>query len=189
MQDAKAKRLLIVCSILVFICLVCLFVTIRYIDKYRNNVAQTTGLQEEVELLEQALKDLDMRTRELEARRYALSLEKGQINKEYSTVKDKYASLEMTLKVLERDVNIFKGVVKDNEAVGAVSDEDVEDAESLISALQSQNDMLLKELANKTKEKMILKIALEAQAKRLGLAEGYNPDLKETVKRLVTSLQ
>jgi len=56
-------------------------------------------------------------------------------------------------------------------------------------ALQSQNDELLRKLTVKTKEKMILRIALESQAKRLGLAEQYNPELKEVLKNLVTSLQ
>ncbi len=47
----------------------------------------------------------------------------------------------------------------------------------------------MKELAKKTTEKMIMEIALEAQAKRLGLSERYDPDLKEIIKDFVTSLQ
>ena len=55
--------------------------------------------------------------------------------------------------------------------------------------LRSQNDELVKALAAKTREKMILKIALESQANRLGLSENYDPELKEILKNLVTSLQ
>jgi hypothetical protein len=36
---------------------------------------------------------------------------------------------------------------------------------------------------------MILKIALESQAKRLGLSEEYDPELKKILKDLVTSLK
>jgi hypothetical protein len=63
-----------------------------------------------------------------------------------------------------------------------------EEAAQLV-ALRRQNKELVKELATKTTEKMILKIALESQANRLGLSENYDPDLKEILKNLVTRLQ
>ena len=60
-----------------------------------------------------------------------------------------------------------------------------------LDQLEKQIDGLVKEMerAKKTKEKMILEIAFEAQAKRLGLAERHDPGLKETIKNFVTSLQ
>jgi hypothetical protein len=76
-----------------------------------------------------------------------------------------------------------------NEADPVMDDEDSSGYESQLILLQSRNDELLRELAVKTKEKMILKIALESQAKRLGLSEGYDPELKKILKDLVTSLQ
>jgi len=36
---------------------------------------------------------------------------------------------------------------------------------------------------------MILEIALESQANRLGLSENYDPELKKILENLVTTLQ
>ena len=55
--------------------------------------------------------------------------------------------------------------------------------------LRSQNAKLVKKLAAKTKEKMILKIALESQARRLGISKDYDPEFKAILKNLVTRLQ
>ncbi len=198
MQDPKVKRLLAVGVILVFICIICILVTKRYIDKYNSRHAEANMLELKLGNLEQDLKNLDFRIKELEARRYALSLEKEQITKDYSSVKGHYVTLGKTIKVLERDVNTLKNAIKGNEEIEAASDDAssgdaVEDEEGglddRLSELQSQNDKLMKELAKKTTEKMIMEIALEAQAKRLGLSERYDPDLKEIIKDFVTSLQ
>jgi hypothetical protein len=70
-----------------------------------------------------------------------------------------------------------------------IGDLDSSAEEAELIALRSKNDKLVKKLAAKTKEKMILKIALESQAKRLGLSENYDPELKAILKNLVTSLQ
>jgi hypothetical protein len=58
-----------------------------------------------------------------------------------------------------------------------------------LTELRSQNEELVKKLAIKTREKMILEIALESQANRLGLSEGYDPELKKILENLVISLQ
>ncbi|MBO1224328.1 MAG: hypothetical protein JYX80_07850 [Candidatus Scalindua sediminis] len=192
MQDAKIKRLLIVSVILVFICIICIFISVRSVEKYRNKVIETTALEQKLDNLEQYARNLDIKIKELEARRHALSLEKEQISKDYAAIKVKYASLGKTIKILKRDMGTLQRVMKTSEEIEEESDEvdkDVSDLALRLEALQNQNDELLKELTRKTKEKMILEIAFEAQAKRLGLSERYDPDLKETIKDFVTSLQ
>ncbi len=191
MQDDKIKRILVACVVLIVICVVCIFVSIRFVDKYRNKAAETASLKQKLDDLEQDIKKLDIKTKELEAMRYDLSLEKRGITKDYTTIKDKYVSLGKTIKTLERDINNLQKAFKTvgvNEPDPVIGDE--ESSEELqLSVLQSRNDELLRELAVKTKEKMILKIALESQAKRLGLSEQYDPELKEILKDLVTSLK
>lgn len=192
MHDDKTKRILVVCGVLVVVSIVCIFVSIRFVEKYRNKVAEAVLLEQKLDDLEQEVKKLDIKTKELEAMRYDLSLEKGQISKDYSTIKDKYVSLGTMIKTLEKDVNNLQKVLKivgDNEADPVIEDEDSGGNESQLRTLQSRNDELLRELAVKTKEKMILKIALESQAKRLGLSEKYDPELKKILKEFVTSLQ
>lgn len=187
-QDDKIKRILVACVVLIVICVVCILVSIRFVDKYRDKVAETASLKQKLNELEQDVKKLDFKTKELEAVRYDLSLEKRGITKDYSTIKDKYVSLGKMIKTLERDINDLQKVfemVGVNEADPVIEDE----AESQLSVLQSRNDELLRALAVKTKEKMILQIALESQAKRLGLSEGYDPELKKILKELVTSLK
>jgi len=191
-QDEKIKRILVACVVLIVICVVCIFVSIRFVDKYRNKASETASLKQKLYELERDVKKLDIKTNELEAVRYDLSLEKREITKDYSTIKDKYVSLGKTIKTLERDVNNLQ---KAFEMVGVngtdpvIDDEDNSGNESQLGVLQSRNDELLRELAVKTKEKMILKIALESQAKRLGLSEQYDPELKKILKDLVTSLK
>lgn len=187
-QDDKIKRILVACVVLIVICVVCILVSIRFVDKYRDKVAETASLKQKLNELEQDVKKLDFKTKELEAVRYDLSLEKRGITKDYSTIKDKYVSLGKMIKTLERDINDLQKafeMVGVNEADPVIGDE----AESQLSVLQSRNDELLRALAVKTKEKMILQIALESQAKRLGLSEGYDPELKKILKELVTSLK
>ena len=70
-----------------------------------------------------------------------------------------------------------------------IGEVDVSEEETQLIALRCQNEELVKKLAAKTKEKMILKIALESQAHRLGLSENYDPELKKILEDLVTSLQ
>jgi septal ring factor EnvC (AmiA/AmiB activator) len=191
-QDEKIKRILIACVVLIVICVVCIFVSIRFVDKYRDKVAETASLKQKLVDFEQDIKKLDMKTKELEAMRYDLSLEKRGISKDYSTIKDKYVSLGKTIKTLERDVNNLQKAFKMagvNETGQVVDDEEGSEEELQLRVLQNRNDKLLRELAVKTKEKMILKIALESQAKRLGLSEQYDPELKKILKDLVTSLQ
>ena len=192
MQDDKIKRILVACVVLIIVCIVCIFVSIRFVEKYRSKVAETVSLEQKLDDLEQEVKKLDIKTRELEAMRYDLSLEKGQISKDYSTIKDKYVYLGKMFKSLERDVNNLQKVLKivgDNEADTDIDYGDSGKNESQMRALQSRNDELVKELAARTKEKMILKIALESQAKRLGLTEEYDTELKKILKEFVTSLQ
>lgn len=192
MQDDKIKRILVACVVLIAICVVCIFVSIRFVDKYRDKVAETASLKQKLDELERDVKKLDIKTKELEAVRYDLSLEKREITKDYSTIKDKYVSLGKTIKTLERDINNLQKafeMVGVNEADPVIDDEDTSGNESQLRVLQSRNDELLRELTVKTKEKMILKIALESQAKRLGLSEEYDPELKKILKDLVTSLQ
>ena len=187
-QDDKIKRILVACVVLIVICVVCILVSIRFVDKYRDKVAETASLKQKLNELEQDVKKLDFKTKELEAVRYDLSLEKRGITKDYSTIKDKYVSLGKMIKTLERDINDLQKafeMVGVNEADPVIEDE----AESQLSVLQSRNDELLRALAVKTKEKMILQIALESQAKRLGLSEQYDPELKKILKELVTSLK
>ncbi len=192
MQDAKVKRILVVSAVLVFVCIVCIFISIRYVDKYRRKVAETSVLEQKLDDLEQDVKKLDLKTRELEVMRYNLSLEKEQISKEYSIIKERYKSFGKTIKSLEKDVgdlqknSKFMEINKDDPLMG---NEKSSKKESQLLALQSLNDELVNDLAAKTKEKMILKIALESQAKRLGLTENYDPELKEILKMFVTSLQ
>jgi len=191
-QDDKIKRLLVAGGALVFICIVCLFVSIRAVDKYRNKVAETTLLEQRLEDLEQDIKKLDIKTKELEAVRYDLSLEKGQISKDYSIIKEKYLSLGKTISVLENDVSGLQKTIKsvENRASDPVIGElDSSEEEAQLIALRSQNEELVRKLAAKTREKMILKIALESQAHRLGLSENYDPELKTILKNLVTTLQ
>ena len=191
-QDEKIKRILVACVVLIVICVVCIFVSIRFVDKFRDKAAETASLKQKLDDLEQDIKKLDLKTKELEAMRYDLSLEKRQTSKDYSTIKDKYVSLGKTIKTLERDINNLQKAFKMvgvNETDPVIDDEEGSEDESQLSLLQSRNDELLRELAVKTKEKMILKIALESQAKRLGLSEQYDPELKKILKDLVTSLQ
>ena len=191
-QDDKIKRILVACVVLIVICVVCVLASIRFMDKYSDKVAETASLRHKLVELERDVKKLDLKIQELEAVRYDLSLEKREITKDYSTIKDKYVSLGNTIKTLERDVNILQEAFKMvgvNETDPVIDDEEGSGNESQLLVLQSRNDELLRELAVKTKEKMILKIALESQAKRLGLSEQYDPELKKILKDLVSSLQ
>ena len=191
-QDDKIKRILAAGGALVFICIVCLLISIRFVDKYRNKVAETTLLEQRLEDLEQDIKKLDIKTKELEAVRYDLSLEKGQISKDYATIKEKYTSLGKMIKTLENDVGDLQNItefVENSAADPVIGDMDSSTEEMQLIELRSQNDELVKELAVRTKEKMILKIALESQANRLGLSENYDPELKTILKNLVISLQ
>ena len=191
-QDEKIKRILIACVVLIVICVVCILASIRFMDKYSDKVAETASLRQKLVELERDVKKLDLKIQELEAVRYDLSLEKREITKDYSTIKDKYVSLGKTIKTLERDVNNLQEAFKMvgvNETDPLIGDEEGSGNESQLLVLQSRNDELLRELAVKTKEKMILKIALESQAKRLGLSEQYDPELKKILKDLVSSLQ
>ena len=192
MQDDKIKRILVACVVLIVICVVCIFVSIRFVDKYRDKAAETASLKQKLDDLEQDIKKLDIKTKELEAMRYDLSLEKRGITKDYTTIKDKYVSLGKTIRTLERDINNLQKAFKMvgvNETDPVIDDEESGEDQSQLRVLQSRNDELLRELAVKTKEKMILKIALESQAKRLGLSEEYDPELKKILKKLVTSLK
>jgi len=191
-QDEKIRRILVACVVLIVICVVCILVSIRFVGKYRDKVAETASLKQKLYDFEQDIKKLDIKTKELEAMRYDLSLEKRGITKDYSTIKDKYVSLGKMIKTLERDVNNLQKAFKMvgvNETDPVMDEEDGSGNESQLRVLLSRNDELLRELAVKTKEKMILKIALESQAKRLGLSEQYDPELKEILKDLVSSLQ
>jgi len=192
MHDDKVKRLLVAGGVLVLVCIVCLFVSISTVDKYRKKVAETTLLEQKLEDLEQDIKRQDIKTMELESMRYGLSLEKGQISKDYSTIKEKYLSLGKTISVLENDVIGLQKTIKFVE--NSVPDPVIGDVDSSIEetqliALRNQNEELVKRLAAKTKEKMIMKIALESQTNRLGLSENYDPELKTILKNLVTTLQ
>ena len=192
MQDDKSKRILLAGGVLVLVCMVCLFVSIRSVDKYRKKVTETTLLEQRLDDLEQDIKKQDIKTKELEEMRYDLSLEKGQISEDYATIKEKYVSLAKTIKTLERDVSGLQGIMKivENRAPDPVIGEvDVSKEETQLIALRSQNEELVKKLAAKTKEKMILEIALESQANRLGLSENYDPELKKILENLVTTLQ
>ena len=191
-QDDKTKRILLAGGVLVLVCMVCLFVSIRAVDKYRKKIAETTLLEQRLDDLEQDIKKQDIKTKELEDMRYDLSLEKGQISKDYSTIKEKYLSLGKTIYVLENDVIGLQKTIKFVE--NSVPDPVIGDVDSSIEetqliALRNQNEELVKRLAAKTKEKMIMKIALESQANRLGLSENYDPELKTILKNLVTTLQ
>jgi len=192
MQDDKTKRILLAGGVLVLVCMVCLFVSIRSVDKYRKKVTETTLLEQRLDDLEQDIKKQDIKTKELEEMRYDLSMEKGQISEDYATIKEKYVSLAKTIKTLERDVSGLQGIMKivENRAPDPVIGEvDVSKEETQLIALRSQNEELVKQLAAKTKEKMILEIALESQANRLGLSENYDPELKKILENLVTTLQ
>ena len=192
MQDDKTKRILLAGGVLVLVCMVCLFVSIRSVDKYRKKVTETTLLEQRLDDLEQDIKKQDIKTKELEEMRYDLSMEKGQISEDYATIKEKYVSLAKTIKTLERDVSGLQGIMKivENRAPDPVIGEvDVSKEETQLIALRSQNEELVKKLAAKTKEKMILEIALESQANRLGLSESYDPELKKILENLVTTLQ
>ena len=191
-QDDKIKRILVACVVLIVICVVCILISLRFVDKYSDKVAETASLRQKLVELERDVKKLDLKTKELEAVRYDLSLEKRGITKDYSTIKDKYVSLGKMIKTLERDVNNLQKAFKMvgvNETDPVMDEEDGSGNESQLRVLLSRNDELLRELAVKTKEKMILKIALESQAKRLGLSEQYDPELKKILKDLVSSLQ
>ncbi|HJO48877.1 MAG TPA: hypothetical protein QF625_08025, partial [Candidatus Scalindua sp.] len=166
-QDDKIKRILVACVVLIVICVVCVLASIRFMDKYSDKVAETASLRHKLVELERDVKKLDLKIQELEAVRYDLSLEKREITKDYSTIKDKYVSLGNTIKTLERDVNNLQEAFKMvgvNETDPLIADEEGSGNESQLLVLQSRNDELLRELAVKTKEKMILKIALESQA-------------------------
>ncbi|MHC4267497.1 MAG: hypothetical protein ACYSTS_03440 [Planctomycetota bacterium] len=191
-QDAKVKRILVASVVLVFVCIVCIFISIRYVDKYMRKVAETSVLEQKLDDLEQDVKRLDIKTRELEVVRYDLSLEKEEINKEYSIIKERYKSLGNTIKSLERDIGGLQKILKfveTNKDDLLMGDQQSSEKVSQLLKLQIRNDELVNELAIKTKEKMILKIALESQAKRLGLSENYDPELKVILKKFVTSLQ
>ena len=191
-QDEKIRRILVACVVLIVICVMCILVSIRFVGKYRDKVAETASLKQKLYDFEQDIKKLDIKTKELEAMRYDLSLEKRGITKDYSTIKDKYVSLGKMIKTLERDVNNLQKAFKMvgvNETDPVMDEEDGSGNESQLRVLLSRNDELLRELAVKTKEKMILRIALESQAKRLGLSEQYDPELKKILKDLVSSLQ
>ena len=191
-QDEKIRRILVACVVLIVICVMCILVSIRFVGKYRDKVAETASLKQKLYDFEQDIRKLDIKTKELEAMRYDLSLEKRGITKDYSTIKDKYVSLGKMIKTLERDVNNLQKAFKMvgvNETDPVMDEEDGSGNESQLRVLLSRNDELLRELAVKTKEKMILKIALESQAKRLGLSEQYDPELKKILKDLVSSLQ
>jgi len=191
-QDDKTKRILLAGGVLALVCLVCLFVSIRSVDKYRKKVTETTLLEQRLDDLEQDIKKQDIKTKELEDMRYDLSLEKGQINEDYETIKEKYVALGKTIITLERDVSGLQEAMKivENRVPDPVIGEvDVSEEETQLIALRCQNEELVKKLAAKTKEKMILKIALESQAHRLGLSENYDPELKKILEDLVTSLQ
>jgi len=191
-QDDKTKRILLAGGVLALVCLVCLFVSIRSVDKYRKKVTETTLLEQRLDDLEQDIKKQDIKTKELEDMRYDLSLEKGQINEDYETIKEKYVALGKTIKTLERDVSGLQEAMKivENRASDPIIGEvDVSKEETQLIVLRSQNEELVKKLAAKTKEKMILEIALESQAKRLGLSENYDPELKKILENLVTTLQ
>ena len=149
-------------------------------------------MEQRLDDLEQDIKKQDIKTKELEEMRYDLSMEKGRISEDYATIKEKYVSLAKTIKMLERDVSGLQGIMKivENRAQEPViGDVDVSKEETQLIALRSQNEELVKQLAAKTKEKMILEIALESQANRLGLSENYDPELKTILKNLVTTLQ
>ena len=191
-QDDKTKRILLAGGVLVLVCMVCLFVSIRSVDKYRKKVTETTLLEQRLDDLEQDIKKQDIKTKELEEMRYDLSMEKGQISEDYATIKEKYVSLAKTIKTLEMDVSGLQGIMKivENRAPDPVIGEvDVSKEETQLIALRSQNEELVKQLSTKTREKMILEIALESQANRLGLSENYDPELKKILENLVTTLQ
>ncbi len=191
-QDDKIKRVLAAGGALVFICIVCLIVSIRFVDKYRSKVAETNSLEQRVEDLEQNIKKRDIKTMELEAVRYDLSVEKGQISKDYAKIKEKYTSFGKTIKTIENDISDIQKIinfVENNAPDPVIGDVDSSTEETQLIELRSQNDELVKKLALKTREKIILKIALESQANRLGLSENYDPELKKILKNLVTSLQ
>ena len=191
-QDDRTKRILLAGGVLVLVCMVCLFVSIRSVDKYRKKVTETTLLEQRLDDLEQDIKKQDIKTKELEEMRYDLSMEKGQISEDYATIKEKYVSLAKTIKTLERDVSGLQGIMKivENRAPDPVIGEvDVSKEETQLIALRSQNEELVKQLSTKTREKMILEIALESQANRLGLSENYDPELKKILENLVTTLQ
>lgn len=191
-QDDKIRRILAAGGALVLICIVCLLVSLRFVDKYRNKVAETIILKQRVEDLEQDIKKLDIKTKELETVRYDLSLEKGQISKDFATIKEKYTSLGKTIKTLENDVSGLQKMIKfvENSAPDPVIGEIYSSTEEAqLIALRSQNNELMIKLAAKTREKMILKIALESQANRLGLSENYDPELKKILKSLIITLQ
>ncbi len=191
-QENKTKRILVAGGILIFICLICLFVSIRFVDKYRSKVAETNLLEQRLENLEQDVKKQEIKSKELETMRYDLCLEKAQISDDYATIKEKYVSLGKTIKTLERDVSGLQKIIKIVENIApdpVIGELDCSEEVEQLASLKNQNDQLVKELATKTKEKMILKIALESQANRLGLSENYDPDLKEILKNLVTRLQ
>ncbi len=191
-QDAKVKRILVAGAVLVIVCIVCIFTSIRYMDMYMSKVAETSVLEQKLDDLEQDINKLDIKSRELEVVRYDLSQEKVQISKEYSNIKERYKSLGNTIKSLEKDVACLQENLKfvqtdrDDPIIG--NEESGKNDAQLLS-LQSKNNELVNELAEKTKEKMILRIALESQAKKLGLSENYDPELKEILKKFVTTLQ
>ncbi len=192
MQDLKTKRFIIFSVTLVFICLICIIIAIRSVSKNKSESTKTATLEQRMDSLRQDLRNLDIKNKELEVRRYELSLEKEQISKEYTMIKDKYTSFGKTIKTLERDVIGLQRIVYMNEEIGDESEklnEDINERELQLKVLQNKNDKLVKELVNRTKEKLILEIAFKAQARRLGLSEGYDPELKEIVKRFVTGLQ
>ncbi len=172
--------------------MVCIFISIRALDKYRKKVAEATVLEQKLDDLKQDIKKQEIKTKELEVMRYDLSLEKGQISEDYATIKEKYVSFGKMIKALERDVNGLQGIIKTVEDMApdpVIGEVDVSTEEAQLIALRSQNEELVKKLAVKTREKMILKISLESQANRLGLSENYDSELKKILENLVTSLQ
>ncbi len=191
-QENKTKQILVAGGILIFICLICLFVSIRFVDKYRSKVAETNLLEQRLEDLEQDVKKQEIKSKELETMRYDLCLKKAQISGDYAIIKEKYVSLGKMIKTLEKDVSSLQKIIKTEQNIAPdpmIGEVDGSEEAAQLASLKNQNDQLVKELATKTKEKMILKIALESQANRLGLSENYDPDLKEILKNLVTRLQ
>lgn len=192
MQDAKIKRILTGSLVLMIICVVCIIVAVRYADKYRGKVVENTLLERKLDNLEQDIKKLDLKIRELEAMRYDLSLEKEKLSRDYGTLKERYTAFGKTIKALQGDVDNLQKVLKiagENEADPVAEDINGSEEGQRLRVPRSGNNELLRELAAKTREAMILKIALESQAKRLGISEKYDPDLKKILKNLLTSLQ
>lgn len=192
MEHSKTKKLIIASITLIIICIICLLVTIRYAEKYNMQYAQINELEQELSDLNLNYKNLDFKKKELEARRYSLSLEKQRISNDYLSIKKEFSSFEKTIKSIEHDMNTLKEIVNGNKSIVEGPGNNEVDGDSLKSGssiLKSQNGKLLSELTKKTREKMILEIALTTHAKKLGILKKHNPDLNELLKQLLKSLQ